>query len=57
MPVQGNALECVASDNRLGLGLLLGRNRINTFSQHPLSLQTLLPSICKPDDEIVAKQG
>lgn len=57
MPVQGNAFKCMASDNGLGLGLLLGRNRINALSQHPLSLQTLLPSICKPDDGIVAKRG
>ena len=57
MPVQGNAFECVPSDNRLGLGLLLGRNRINAFSQHPLSLQTLLPSICETNDGIVAKRG
>lgn len=57
MPVQGNALKGVPSENRLGLGLLLGRNRVNAFSQHPLSLQTLLSSICETDDGIVAKRG
>ncbi len=57
MPVQGNAFECVSSDNRFGLGLLLGRERINAFRQHPLSLQTLLSSICETDDGIVAKRG
>ena len=57
MPVQGNALKGVPSDNRLGLGLLLGRNRIDALSQHPLSLQALLPSICETNDGIIAKRG
>lgn len=57
MPVQGNAFECASSDNRFGLSLLLGCDRINAFRQHPLSLQTLLSSICETDDKIIAKRG
>gem|GEM_PF-5958783 len=57
MPAQCNALECVASDNRLDLGLLPGRNRINAFSQYPLGLQTLLPSIYETDNGRVVKRG
>lgn len=46
VPVQGNAFECLLSDKRIGLGLLLGRNRINALTQNQLSLQTLLSNIC-----------